>query len=92
MIKAKGKKETPASGEPHWSRIRLLAIKLRSISFLIGVQATDEDPPLDMEEVSWGTGLLLEEIARDMRDISDDMELGSVRRAEKRATKGGRRP
>lgn len=61
------------------------------MAHLIGVQASEEDPPLDMEEINWGTGLLLEEIARDMRDMSDDAELHAIREAQKHVKKRGRR-
>jgi len=74
--------------EPAWSRIRLLGIKLRSLGHLVGSQATNEDPPLDYADVLWGCGLLMEEIAASMRQLSNELERKEIgERVDKRSRK-----
>lgn len=68
--------------EPIWSRIRLLSIKLRAIAYLVGNQST-EDPPLDLEQIYMGIGLLLEEVSEAMRGASTEMEVKDIRSRKK---------
>lgn len=54
--------------------LRELAWKIGGIAYLIQQQKFDEIPPLGIEEIHYGVGLLLRELSEKVKQIADAIE------------------
>lgn len=60
--------------------IRLIAGKVKALSYLIENRSDEVVEPLDVSEVHWGLGLLLEEISQELKSISIQLERSEMKR------------
>lgn len=66
--------ETDKGPSSQWEHLRLISIKLRTIAYLLEAQEIDPAPPLDLEEIRWGMGMILTDLSSHIRKISRNLE------------------
>jgi hypothetical protein len=68
-----------------WSGLLEINLKLKGIAYLIYNQTNDPAPPLDLEEIQQGIGMLLDELAEEVHMVwwkLDEPEVAPAKKAE----------
>lgn len=60
--------------EPGYAQLYLSAAKLRGLAYLVECQGEPMSMPERMEEVHWGIALVLEDLAKEIREVAENLE------------------
>ena len=59
---------------PKHTHLHLISKKIRSIGYWIESQGETAAVPEDIKDINWGTALMLEDIANEVRYLAEELE------------------
>lgn len=66
-----------------WQEIRFVSLKIRGLAYLLANQNIDQCPPLDLDQLYYGMGLVLDEIGQNLATLAttgEETELAREKR------------
>lgn len=70
-----------------WGDLETIAARLRGIAHLLEAHRP-HDPPIDVEEVQWGIGLILSDLSAQIKAIWISLDEAQARATSNKARKG----
>lgn len=59
------------------AKLRDIAFQVRGLGYLVGLQRQDDAPPEDVDDLYWGVGQVIDQLGRQIRELTNKLELGS---------------
>ena len=70
-------------------RLRSICFELDAFAYLLRLKGRDDVPPLEIEEINYGTGKILERLTNRLKRVMVDLEEAEIARASSKTSSLG---